>query len=128
MQDSYQAVLRSVDGYCALKIETESCTLREVLKRHLAQKMQPAQDYLQQLSRQRHADERLLNDALAQPEAVWQALMDPERHLAYAIELFQNKAFIALVDGRQISDADEAFLWMPHSQIQFIRLMPLAGQ
>ena len=92
------------------------------------QKMQPAQDYLQQLRRQRHADERLLNDALAQPEAAWQALMDPERHLAYAIELFQNKAFIALVDGRQISDADEAFLWMPHSQIQFIRLTPLAGQ
>ena len=128
MQNPYQAVLHSVDGYCALKIETETCTLREILKRHLAQKMQPAQDYLQRRRRQRHADERLLNDALAQPEAVWQALMDPERHLAYAIELFQNKAFIALVDGRQISDADEAFLWMPHSQIQFIRLTPLAGQ
>jgi hypothetical protein len=63
--------------------------------------------------------ERLLN---APPKP-----SDPEADLARAFLAFEKNAFLIFVDGMQVTDLDERLDLRAESQVEFIKLLPLAG-
>jgi hypothetical protein len=44
-----------------------------------------------------------------------------------ALEGFRRNAFFLIVDGRQVTELDEAIQFRPTSQVTFLRLVPLVG-
>lgn len=121
-------ILNGIEDYIQCNIDTQSQTLAEYLRQYLERKMQLSTQHLQAEKQQRHTTETELNDALHRPVAMWQQIMDVEQHLQHAIALFEQQAFIVLLDDRQILHVDEPLQWMPYSQLQFIRLVALTGK
>lgn len=117
-----------IDHQNEYKIPCQQYTLPEVLARYVFLKMQKIQGHLIRQVQEKNSKEEILNKVLHRPVARWEQLMNPEQHLAYAIELFKKGAFIVLVDDVQIIDIDQVFYMAEHSSIQFIRLIPLTGQ
>ena len=53
--------------------------------------------------------------------------LDWEREYERAIQAFQRRAVLVLVDDRQLVDLDEEVELRPETRITFLRLVPLAG-
>jgi hypothetical protein len=68
------------------------------------------------------AEERQLNGPRPQPAAP-----DLETAVARGLSAFEAGRFVLLVDGRQLTSADEVVTLTTSSEVTFLRLTPLRG-
>ena len=115
-----------ISQYQFLAITTITTSLRQLWQQQLQLRYAQVQRKLQQDQQQRHPHE--VACTLNKPDALWQTLADPQQHLAHAIALFEQGAFIVLVDEQQIGDVDQSFQLNKYSNIQMIRLIQLTGK
>jgi hypothetical protein len=65
--------------------------------------------------------ERILNGVRERPRPEW------EKQFAKAIRAFNGNGFLVLIDGCQITDLDETLHLTAHTEITFLKLVPLVG-
>jgi hypothetical protein len=53
--------------------------------------------------------------------------VDPERQLAAAVEAFERRRIVIIVDDRQALDLDQAIVVAPTTEVRFLKLVPLVG-
>jgi len=53
--------------------------------------------------------------------------VDAEAEAQRAVESFERGAFVVLVNGRQVGDADEELTFEDQASVTFLRLTPLVG-
>lgn len=66
---------------------------------------------------------------IRQPSAMPSVMqpVDAQQATAKAVDAFRRKAFVILIDGKQVDQLDETVILTPSSKIIFLRLTPLVG-
>lgn len=119
-----------------ITLASEQLTLAELIVAKAKAKVQfvnatlsaPPQVAAQLTKKEQILNHHTLEARQQKMEAQYQdALLDAEKVGYEALDAFQKNAFFVIVDGRQRECLDETLLLMPHTQVQFIQLMPLVG-
>lgn len=107
-------------------VQHTNTSLRQLWRAYFQQRYAALEKKLQLDQALRHPHE--IACAGEVPQARWQKLGDAQSHLAHSIALFEQGAFIVLVDEQRILHVDDIFSLAMHSQIQMIRLFALTGK
>ena len=106
------------------RFETETMTLRELIRRRVQQEVERFNRSDVEVFRglvPPDEAERVLNGVRERPVLDWQ------RQFAKAITAFQGNGFLVLADDRQITDLDERIDIGAQTKIAFLKLVPLIG-
>lgn len=110
----------------SLECLTEEMTVREILRARIYQEVQDYNQRKPELFRglvMPTEAERTLNGA---KPLVWRKI-DWEKQFEKALEGFETNAFFVLVDDRQADSLDERFQVTVHTEVSFVKLVPLVG-
>ncbi|HEY1340776.1 MAG TPA: hypothetical protein VGF59_24860 [Bryobacteraceae bacterium] len=108
----------------AFCFETESLTLRELIRRRVEQEVERFNESDVPVFRglvQPGETERILNGVRERPVLDWQ------KQYAKAITAFEGNGFLVFVDGRQITKLDERLELTAETNVAFLKLVPLVG-
>jgi hypothetical protein len=113
-------------GEYVLDLLTERLTVRELIRSRVYQEVQ---DY--NLKRPEHFE------GLVQPSSSEQLLngckdgrsraIDWHRQFDAAVEAFQGRRVIILINDHQVADLDDEIVIQPDTQVTFLKLVPLVG-
>jgi len=106
-----------------LRLVSERITLRELLKRRIDEEvaeLNAGRDEIKPLVAPT-AWERRLNGEKSR------RVVDPERQLGAAVEAFERRRIVIIVDRRQVLDLDEAIVVTAGTEVRFLKLVPLVG-
>lgn len=53
--------------------------------------------------------------------------MPAEEAVALALTAFERNAYMLFIDGKQLTDLDDAIVIAPRTEVTFIKLLPLVG-
>jgi hypothetical protein len=107
-----------------LRLASERITLRALLKRRIDEEvaeMNAGGDRIRPLVTPTEQERQLNGDK----PAGWS--VDPARQLAAAVEAFERRRIVIIVDGRQMSDLDQPITVTPGTEVRFLKLVPLVG-
>ena len=108
-----------------LRLVSERITLRELLKRRIDEEVAGLNagggDEIKPLVAPMEQEVRLNG------EKPTRRMVDPERQLAAAVEAFERRRIVIIVDGRQVLDLDQAIVVTPDTEVRFLKLVPLVG-
>jgi ribosome-associated protein YbcJ (S4-like RNA binding protein) len=108
-----------------LRLVSERITLRELLKRRIDEEVAGLNagggDEIKPLVAPMEQEVRLNG------EKPTRRMVDPERQLAAAVEAFERRRIVIIVDGRQVLDLDQAIVVVPDTEVRFLKLVPLVG-
>jgi hypothetical protein len=108
-----------------LRLASERITLRELLKRRIDEEvaeLNAGRDEIKPLVTPTEQERQLNGDKGSAGRSV-----DPARQLAAAVEAFERRRIIIIVDGRQLSDIDQPITVTPDTEVRFLKLVPLVG-
>jgi hypothetical protein len=108
-----------------LRLASERITLRELLKRRIDEEvaeLNAGRDEIKPLVTPTEQERQLNGDKGPAGRSV-----DPARQLAAAVEAFERRRIIIIVDGRQLSDIDQPITVTPDTEVRFLKLVPLVG-
>lgn len=108
-----------------LRLVSERITLRELLKRRIDEEVAGLNagggDEIKPLVAPMEQEVRLNG------EKSTRRMVDPERQLAAAVEAFERRRIVIIVDARQVLDLDQAIVVTPDTEVRFLKLVPLVG-
>jgi hypothetical protein len=107
-----------------LRLVSERITLRELLKRRIDEEvaeLNAGRDEIKPLVAPAAEQERRLN---AEKPC---RIVNPERQLTAAVEAFERRRIVIIVDNRQVLDLDEAIGVTGDTEVRFLKLVPLVG-
>ena len=107
-----------------LRLVSERITLRELLKRRIDEEvaeLNAGGDEIIPLVTPT-VQERRLNG-----EKPTRKVVDPARQLTAALEAFERRRIVIIVDSRQVLDLDQPIVVTPDTEIRFLKLVPLVG-
>jgi len=108
-----------------LRLVSERITLRELLKRRIDEEVAELNagggDEIKPLVAPTEQESRLNG------EKPIRRMVDPERQLAAAVEAFERRRIVIIVDRRQVLDLDQAIIVAPDTEVRFLKLVPLVG-
>jgi hypothetical protein len=108
-----------------LRLVSERITLRELLKRRIDEEVAELNagggDEIKPLVAPMEQESRLNG------EKPTRRTVDPERQLAAAVEAFERRRIVIIVDSRQVLDLDQAIVVTPDTEVRFLKLVPLVG-
>jgi hypothetical protein len=108
-----------------LRLVSERITLRELLKRRIDEEVAELNagggDEIKLLVAPMEQESRLNG------EKPTRRTVDPERQLAAAVEAFERRRIVIIVDSRQVLDLDQAIVVTPDTEVRFLKLVPLVG-
>ena len=106
------------------RLASERITLRELLTRRIDEEvaeLNAGRDEITPLVTPTE-QERRLNGEKSPRRPV-----DPARQLAAAVEAFERRRIVIIVDGRQALKLDEPITVTPATEVKFLKLVPLVG-
>jgi hypothetical protein len=108
-----------------LRLVSERITLRELLKRRIDEEVAGLNagggDEIKPLVAPTEQESRLNG------EKPTRRTVDPERQLAAAVEAFERRRIVIIVDSRQVLDLDQAIVVTSDTEVRFLKLVPLVG-
>lgn len=107
-----------------LRLASERITLRELLKRRIDEEvaeLNAGADETMPLVTPAEQERRLNGEKPSRK------VVDPERQFAVAVEAFERTRIVIIVDGRQTTDLDKPIVVTPHTEVKFLKLVPLVG-
>jgi hypothetical protein len=111
-----------------LRLASERITLRELLKRRIDEEVAVLNagggDEIKPLIAPTEQESRLNGERRERPT---RRMVDPERQLAAAVEAFERRRIVIIVDNRQALDLDQAIVVTPTTEVRFLKLVPLVG-
>ena len=119
-----------------ITLPSEKITLAELIQKKVATKVCLINNEIDSKdfgSRFKSLKEQVLNKEAHQKQIAdneqrkADAKIDPEKAGYEALDAFQKNAFFVIIDGKQREDLKEELHLSKHSEVQFIRLMPLVG-
>jgi hypothetical protein len=107
-----------------LRLVSERTTLREVLRRRIDEEvaeLNAGRDEIRPLVTPTQ-QERRLNGERSIP-----GMVDPEKQFSAAVEAFERRRIVIIVDRLQVLDLDQPIVVTPDTEVRFLKLVPLVG-
>jgi hypothetical protein len=108
-----------------LRLARERITLRELLRRRIDEEvaeLNAGGDDIKPLVTPTEQERQLNGNKKLSRKAV-----DPAPQFAAAVEAFERRRIVIIVDGRQALDLDESIVVTPDIEVRFLKLVPLVG-
>ena len=113
-------------GESMLELLTERITVRELIRSRVHQEV-----------KDHNASTRSTFRGLVRPEGATHEgggfrfsaprTIDWSKQFETAVEAFERRQILILLDGKQLSELDEEITVMPKSEVTFVKLLPLVG-
>jgi hypothetical protein len=107
-----------------LRLVSERITLRELLKRRIDEEvaaLNAGGNEIKPLVAPTEQERRLNGEKPTRRK------VDPELQLAAAVEAFERRRIVIIVDSRQVLDLDQPIVVTPNTEVRFLKLVPLVG-
>jgi hypothetical protein len=107
-----------------LRLVSERTTLREVLRRRIDEEvaeLNAGRDEIKPLVTPTQ-QERRLNGEKSIP-----GMVDPGKQFSAAVEAFERRRIVIIVDRLQVLDLDQPIIVTPDTEVRFLKLVPLVG-
>lgn len=107
-----------------LRLVSERTTLREVLKRRIDEEvaeLNAGREKIKPLVTPMEQERRLNGGKPVR------RIVDPGRQFSAAVEAFERRRIVIIVDRRQVLDLDQPIVVAADTKVTFLRLVPLVG-